>query len=151
MILHQGLSKHLYELDNAMLYVRIDKKKNSDDGITDYKLMCFNGEVKCIFTCTERFSVDGLKITFFDTDWNRLDFERDYHPSSKKEIKKPDSLDEMIQLSEKMAESIPFVRVDFYEKEKRPLFGELTLYPATGLEKFNDLSFDQTLGSWLKL
>lgn len=118
--------------------------------LADYKLMVFNGEVKCLFTCTERFSDDGLKVTFFDRNWNIMNFERTY-PASKKIIQRPNSLEKMIELAEELAKGIRFVRVDFYESENKPLFGELTLYPGTGLEKFNDIKYDQMIGSWLEL
>ena len=85
------------------------KDKNSDE-LTDYKVMCFNGKAKMIFTCTERFG-DGLKVTFFDLEWNKLPFERHY-PMSKKEIPKPKNLEKMIELSEELAKGITFVRMD---------------------------------------
>ena len=47
--------------------------------IVDYKLMCFNGKVRCSFTCTERFlGKDELKVTFYDEDWIKMPFERHY-------------------------------------------------------------------------
>lgn len=118
--------------------------------LRDYKFMCFNGEVKCSFTCTERFSESGLKVTFFDCDWKKLPFERHY-PSSKLPITRPESLDQMIHLSEVLSKDIPFVRVDFYEIEGRPYFGELTLFPGCGYEEFIPESWDYTLGNWINL
>lgn len=118
--------------------------------LTDYKLMCFNGKVKCIFTVTERFSESGLRVTFFDPSWNRLPFERHYL-ASESEIKKPRNLEKMIQLAEELAESIPFVRVDFYESKDQIFFGELTLYPGSGFEEFNPPEWDEKMGSWLIL
>ena len=60
-------------------------------------------------------------------------------------------LDEMVELAEKLAEKLPFVRVDFYEIHGRPYFGELTLYPGDGFEEFNPEQYDDILGSWIKL
>src|SRR5699024_576476 len=37
--------------------------------ITDYKFMCFNGKVKCIFVCTERASYEGVHIDIYDIYW----------------------------------------------------------------------------------
>ena len=44
----------------------VDKKQSESDidDMTDYKFMCFNGIVRCVFTCTDRRSDDGLKVTF---------------------------------------------------------------------------------------
>lgn len=123
---------------------------STKEGLIDYKVMCFNGKAKMIFTCNERFSTTGLKVTFFDLNWNKLPFERHY-PSSKKEIKKPYSLKEMIKLSEKLAKGLPFVRVDWYEVDNRLYFGELTFYPGSGMEEFSPYDWDIKIGEMLKL
>ena len=118
--------------------------------LKDYKFMCFNGQVKCAFTVTERFSGDGLKVTFFDRDWNVLPFERHY-PKSTKLIPRPFNLEKMIELAEKLSENMQFVRVDFYESDAKVFFGELTFYPGGGFEEFNPDKWDYILGSWLNL
>lgn len=121
-----------------------------NEEISDYKFMCFNGKVECCFTCTERFSHDGLKVTFFDRDWNVLPFERHY-PKSKIKIKAPVNLIQMILLAEELSEGIPFVRVDFYEVNKKIYFGELTFYPGGGFQKFNPEIYDEILGNKLNI
>ena len=112
--------------------------------------MCFNGEVKCLFTVTDRFTADGIKVTFFDTEWQRLPFER-YYPSSKKRIPKPKNLNTMIDLAEKLSKNIKFVRVDFYDVQNKIFFGELTFYPGGGVEPFSSHEWDLRLGDWLNL
>ena len=124
-----------------------DKSNNT---LTDYKFMCFHGEVKSIFTCTERFSKDGLKVSFFDLDWNMQSFERHY-PKSKKKIPPPINLKQMINLSEKLSKGIPFIRVDLYEINKRIYFGEFTFYPGSGMEEFIPDYWDYTFGKWIDL
>lgn len=123
-----------------------------DSGIElkDYKFMCFNGKVKSIFTCTDRYESDGLKVTFFDTEWNKMPFERHY-PIDQKPIGKPYSYNEMIELSEILSRDIPFVRIDFYEINKKPYFGEMTFYPGSGLEEFTPRNWDDVFGEWLHL
>ena len=46
---------------------------------------------------------------------------------------------------------MPFVRVDFYESAGGLLFGEMTLYPQAGFERFDPLEWDDTFGSWIEL
>ena len=131
----------------------IVEKYMSDDinkELNDYKLMCFNGKVKATFVCTNRFSENGLNVTFYDTDWNRLPFERHY-PASKVEIEKPKTYDEMVKLAERLAENIPFVRVDFYEVKGKIYFGELTFFPGSGFEEFVPEKWDKTLGDWIEI
>lgn len=121
----------------------------TDDTI-DYKFMCFDGKVKYIFTCSERFSNGGLKVTWFDPSWNKLDFERHY-PVSKKKIEKPKNLKKMIELAEKLSANIPFVRIDFYNIDGKIYFGEYTFYPGAGLEEFTPEVWDKKLGDLIKL
>jgi hypothetical protein len=112
--------------------------------------MCFNGKVVCSFVCTDRFSDNGLKVTFYDRNWNVLPFERHY-PKSQNPIPKPLNYDKMIAFSEKLSEGIPFVRTDFYEINQKLYFGELTFFPGSGMEEFTPAEWDYKLGSWIKL
>ena len=116
----------------------------------DYKLMCFNGKVRCTFVCSERFSGAGLKVTFFDNDWNVMPFERHY-PKSQKPIQKPNSFKMMKEFAEKLSRDIPFVRVDFYDICGRIYFGEMTFYPGSGWEEFSPFEWDEKLGDWISL
>lgn len=118
--------------------------------LKDYKFMCFNGKVRCSFVCSERFTSDELKVTFFDRDWNRMPFIRHY-PSSSVEISKPYNYENMIILSEKLSQDLPFVRVDFYESSGKIYFSELTFYPGSGFEEFIPPEWDKVLGSWIDL
>lgn len=127
-----------------------EKYMSSSSEMIDYKLLCFNGKVKTIFTCTERFGGEQLKVTFFDTRWNKMPFERHY-PSSTKEIIKPFNFKLMIELAEILSKDIPFVRVDFYEIENRVYFGEITFFPGGGMEEFTPQGWDKTLGDWIEL
>lgn len=117
--------------------------------LVDYKIMCFNGKAKMIFTCTERFG-DGLKVTFFDLDWNKLPFTRHY-PTSNKIIKKPKNLNKMIRFSEELSSGIPFVRMDWYEINGKLYFGEYTFFPGSGYEEFDPQSWDKKIGDWINL
>ena len=64
---------------NVVPKIIIEKymKDKVSDELIDYKVMCFNGIPKIIFTCTDRFK-DSLKVTFFDLNWNKMPFERKY-------------------------------------------------------------------------
>ncbi len=126
----------------------LNDEGNAD--LYDYKFMCFNGKVLCSFVCSNRHGSDGLKVTFFDNDWNVLPFERHY-PKSEIPICKPKKFSEMICLAEELAKNIPFVRVDFYEVKEKIYFGELTFYPGSGMEEFIPESADFEMGSWLEL
>lgn len=121
-----------------------------DSDLDDYKLMCFNGKVKCSFVCLERYTDTGLKVDFYDDEWNKMPFMRDY-PNSKVLTPKPINYDKMVEFAEKLAKDIPFVRIDFYEIDGKLYFGEMTFYPGSGFERFSPRKWDKILGSWIEL
>lgn len=144
-----------FEMNYANIVPRIIAEEmleiEEDSGdIPDYKLMCFHGKVKCSFVCSERYSPEGLKVTFYDTDWNMMPFERHY-PRSQYPISKPKNYNEMVRLAEILAGDLTFVRVDFYEVNGEIYFGELTFYPGSGVEEFTPSEWDKVLGDWINL
>ena len=112
--------------------------------------MCFNGEVKCCFVCSDRFSPEGLHVTFFDREWNIMPFIRHY-PRREDGIPKPNNLDKMIELAEQMSTGMPFVRIDFYSVQNDIYFGEYTFFPGCGFEEFSPEEWDNVLGGWIEL
>ena len=120
------------------------------EDIKDYKFMCFNGETKCSFVCSQRNTKEGLHVTFFDLDWKKMPFERHY-PSSNIKIEKPKTYQKMIDFANILSTDIPFVRVDFYEIDEKLYFGELTFFPGNGTEEFTPKKYDELLGSWIAL
>lgn len=117
--------------------------------LKDYKFFCFDGEVKALYVATERSSGD-VKFDFFDAEWNHLDIMQ-AHPMSGKLIEKPQTFDLMKQLASKLSKGIPHVRVDFYEINGKPYFGEMTLYNRGGLVPFTPAKWDEIFGSWITL
>ncbi len=140
-----------YPYKNVKPHVLVEKyMEDENEELQDYKLMCFNGKVKCSFVCSERFSSDGLKVTFFDRNWIKMPFYRKY-PNSKVTIFKPHSYDKMVELAEKIAQKIanPFIRIDFYNIKGQIYFGEITFYPGSGMEPFYPAKWDRIFGDWI--
>ena len=119
--------------------------------LRDYKFFCFNGDVKIILVCAERFSDGGLRENFYDTNWNLLPFERPLHHNTEYPIKAPQNFKKMIQAAEKLSKDIPFSRIDFYETNGKMYFGEITFFPASGFEGFEPAEWDEKFGEWIKL
>lgn len=123
---------------------------SATEELVDYKFMCFDGQVKCCFTCSDRFSSKGLHVTFFDNDWNVMPFDRHY-PRVKEGLPKPINFELMKNLAEKLSHGIKFVRVDFYEVNGKVYFGELTFFPGSGYEEFTPEEWDYKIGDWIDL
>ncbi len=116
--------------------------------INDYKLHCFNGEVKFILVCTDR--TENEKKVFYDSQWNKLPLKRP-NMSSDIDIPRPRMLEEMIKIAIVFSKGIPFLRVDLYEIYGKLYFGELTFFPAGGFESFEPEEWDGRMGEWLRL
>ena len=123
---------------------------DSQKELTDFKLMCFNGKVQCTFTCTGRNTDRGLHVTFYDKNWEKMSFARHY-PIERLAMKKPANYEKMIRLAEKLAKSLKFARIDFYEINGKIYFGEITFFPGSGMEEFSPIDWDYQLGGWINL
>ena len=56
----------------------------------------------------------------------------------------------MIDAAELLGEGFDFARVDLYEIAGRPMFGEVTFYPGSGLDPFDPIALDTEMGArWL--
>ena len=153
-----SLKTDFYKLGREWPYKNVPRRiiaekymeDSNDPDLKDYKFMCFNGKVQSTFVCSDRSTGKGLHVTFLDRNWVKLPFERHY-PSSLDPISKPVCYDEMVYLAEKLSAGIPFVRVDFYEINKKVYFGELTFFPGCGTEKFTPSEWDLKLGQMINI
>lgn len=123
---------------------------NPTGDIIDYKFFCFNGEAKAVLIATERHSTTGVCFDYFDKDFNHYPFEQG-GPNSKKEIKKPEYLENMWEIANKLSKGIPHVRVDLYCIRGHIYFGELTFFDSSGFEEFNPNEWNYKFGEWITL
>lgn len=114
----------------------------------DYKFFVFAGRVAYIQVDTDR--EHNHKRVLFDRAWNRCDVTFGV-PQDTTPIARPVSLEQMITAAETLGQGFDFVRIDFYEILGRPLFGEMTFYPDSGLGTFSPEEFDRTLGALWKI
>ena len=113
----------------------------------DYKLFVFGGRVEFIQVDVGRFS-DHRRV-FYDRSWTRCDFTFEYQLYAE-DVPRPASLDRMIAGAEILARPFEFVRLDFYDIEGAPRFGEATFAPESGYGRFTPRAMDETLGRlWL--
>lgn len=118
----------------------------------EYKITCMNGKVKFVTFCKGPAHQDLSVRTndHFDRDFNRLNFYA-YYKNSNYPYEKPKTWDQMIEISEKLSEDIPYVRIDFYNVNNHIYFGEMTFFTWSGFLIFNPDEWDEKLGSWLTL
>lgn len=130
----------------AEQYLSNDEKS---DELSDYKVLCFNGEPKLIEIHKGRFSGHHTQ-DFYDVNWNKTEFEQPEDPLSDEIMEKPVFADKMLELSRILAENIPHVRIDWYYTGGKLLFGEITFFDGSGFCPFID-NQDEILGSWITL
>lgn len=146
------LSRNPYYLSREWQYDEVNPKiiceKYLGENINDYKLFCFDSEVKYIQVDVDRFT--DHKRNIYDVEWQLQDFELIY-PKSISEIPCPAELDKMIILAQKLSQGMNFMRVDLYNIDGRIYFGEMTLHPEGGAGPFDSYETDLAFGKSLDL
>jgi hypothetical protein len=120
-----------------------------DEWPPDYKIYCFNGIPKFLLVTSERDS-GKLRLNWYDFDWNELSYGHEKN-RSKKNLAKPTSLPKMIKIAEKVSKDFPFVRVDFYEYNSKPIMGEMTFTPAANIATYYNEYAQKELGKMLNI
>ena len=158
--LEHGLAVDYYQGNREWPYKNVPRRILVEEFIpslgkrdsVEYKLTACGGEVKFVTICGGIAHSDfSLRSNdHFTKDWEKMDWYASYKPSGK-DIKKPQNMDKVIELSEKLAKDTPYLRVDWYVLEDRIYFGEMTFHTWGGFPNFKPRSFNKTLGSWIKL
>lgn len=115
--------------------------------LMDYKLFCFDGEVKMIEVDYNRFIHHNRNL--YTPDWKRLDVEIEFPSEPGTEFQRPKGLEIAIEAAQKLSKGIPHVRVDFYIVNGHVYFGEMTFFHGSGVEKITPTSFNVEMGNWI--
>lgn len=126
----------------------MEDSKNHE--LLDYKFFCFNGTPKLLFVASGRGKQVKANFDFFDMKYNHLGISNG-HPSSINPPEQPKSFELMKELAQKLSQGIPCVRIDFYEVNGKPYFGEFTFFHMGGTGAFKPTEWDMTLGNWITL
>lgn len=125
-------------------------KDDERNDLIDYKFYCFNGIAKFIDVHVDR--EEDHQQGCFDLDFNILPFGKsNNYKSIYSDIKKPSNLNEMVSLSETLAEKFPFVRVDFYSLNGKAIFGEMTFYPSDARKDFTPDKYNKIIGDYFEI
>ena len=104
----------------------------------DYKIYVFGGRAEMVQVH------QGRRAKHRWSQWGR-----DWQPLSAnaRDVEPPRSLVTMLAAAERLAGTRDFLRVDFYEIDGQPLFGEFCLFPGSGLDPFDPVALDLRLGA----
>lgn len=114
----------------------------------DYKIYCFNGEPKLTLVCTER--SEDVKLDFMDLNWNMIDIGAEGWESGNIPDK-PECYSEMIKIAKALSKPFPFVRIDFYDLNGKPILGEMTFTPAGCAARYYNEKGQDLLGNMIDL
>lgn len=117
--------------------------------LTDYKLYCIGGKVQAILVCQDR-QISHATKALYSPQWSLMEEYNRTPIADLPPVDKPQSLTAMIEAAEKLASPFPFVRVDFYEIQGRPIFGEMTFTPAGGYKIYGTQKFYEDMGAKLR-
>ena len=108
----------------------------------DYKIYVFGGRAWFVQVHLDR--EYGHRWVVHDRDWRRSD-------GGSAIVERPTGLSSMIEAAEELGRGFDFVRVDFYQPQGQPLFGEMSFYPGSGLDPFDPPELDTVMGElWLE-
>lgn len=117
--------------------------------LKDYKVLCFDGKPEFIEVDYDRFR--DHKTNLYSKNWDYIDLTIGYPTHKEVMIDRPGVLDEMLELSARLSEGIPFLRTDFYVVDNQLYFGELTFFPGSGFTKIVPEEWNFRLGEYIKL
>lgn len=127
--------------------------ENDNGNLYDYKIYCFNGKPEYIQVVGDRNpQTHKGRESFYDTQWVRQPFTSGVNPPYEAEKPRPDNLDEMLRIAEKLSQDFIFVRVDLYKLDNDDIkFGEMTFTPNSGFNQWTPPKMDMILGEKIKL
>jgi len=113
----------------------------------DYKIFCFNGKPQIIYVASNW--AYEHKMSYYDTEWNKLDLVYSNYESFNKE--RPKNLDKMLDIATELSKDFPFVRIDFFDLIDKVVLSEMTYTPGGGFGMYKPLDWDYKLGEMLDI
>lgn len=106
--------------------------------VVDYKFHCCQGEVSWIQVIADR-DIGDPKEAIVDTSFSRLPLHMDekFRPAEY-DPRRPESWRKMIEIARTLGRGFRYVRVDLYDYEGSPKFGEMTFWPRGGEYRSRD-------------
>jgi hypothetical protein len=113
--------------------------------LPDYKFYVFDGEVAFLVLHRDRHT--DHRVRLFSPDWTPLEVEVLNYNMASMQADRPANLDKMLAIASELGRPFDFIRVDLYNVDNDVFFGELTPYPASGIDPWAPASFDDELGA----
>ena len=143
------MAESLIEMDNT--------EEFSSETTVDHKIRCIDGKAQYDFVCYDRSleSGSGGSKTVYDLydihTWQPM---RQYLADEGvqyRNVPRPENLEKMIEVAEKISQGFPQVRVDLYNVKGKIYFGEMTFTAFSGMNNHFTLEFHRMIGDRIQL
>ena len=129
---------------------RIIAEEFLGENISDYKIHTFGGQAKTVQVDFDRF-INHKRNIYTASDWAYIPLSIRYQTDPDRVIDRPSKLAKMLSIAERLAENIPYMRVDLYFVSGKIYFGEITFYHEAGLNRFTPSEYGAQWGDWIEL
>lgn len=133
----------------------LDSSKQSitTSSLIDYKIWSFDGQPAYICVYYDR-KPDTIRLAIYDLDWQphpEFIANDGFHLPADRPIPRPHSLKQMLRAASLLSKGFPEVRIDLYEVDGKPYFGEMTFTGAGGYITSYTKEFLNILGAKTKI
>ncbi len=153
--LRNWMKKNYYSYSREWCYKNVQPKiicekymEDKNGKLVDYKIHCFHGKPQLIQVDLDRYS--DHKRALYNIQWEKYNFQWGY-PSYEKKLSPPDCLAGMLEIAGALSRDFLYARIDMYDVDGSPFFGEISFQHGAGIEKFIPQHWDADLGKLLKL
>lgn len=131
-----------------------NKQQIKTSSLIDYKIWSFDGKPAFVLVCHDR-TAEHCGKSIYDLEWNlRPEYLNEaIFPDRKNQtpIPCPKSFKQMLEAAAILSKGHPQLRVDFYEVDGKPYFGEMTFTAAAGLNTTYSQELLNILGDLCKI
>lgn len=143
-----------YELHYAYITPRIVAEPMLDlrgDDLVDYRFWCGTKGVFSVW-CDTGSATHEYHRSVFTPGWGLVSVRATHPRHEASDVPaKPSCYGEMLEMARELGRGFSLARVDFYEYEGKPLLGEVTFTPQSGIGWFDPVSFDEWMGKNIEL
>lgn len=144
---HDHIPEHPDAIHHPWIIEELILDHDGSGPADDWKAFVIGGRVQAVRQCLRR-TGDPVRVRWYDHDWsdigNIMPTRKWTYDAGMPEPRHPDALTSAFERVAAHVES-PFIRVDLYEDDDGPVFGEITPHPGGGGTPFVP-EWDQRLG-----
>lgn len=149
-----AFARGTFELHYTLVEPRIIAEEYMDFAsepteLVDYRFFCSWGNVFSVW-CDAGSATHEYRRSIFTPNWEELKVKAT-HEIAVPALPKPKHYEEMLDIARKLSADFALARVDLYEYRDQVRFGEITFTPQMGCAYFEPESFNEWMGSNIKL